>query len=196
MTHREFLEKIGQYSNYLIISICSVLAVFFFPFLGSTVGLELELPNTTAGWIVFVVTKLCVGALNLLIFHCFVAQAKINVRDNANFKQANQILQEEEPQNKPLSPSAFFLREYSFKGVSVFVLSILSAFSLAQAVLTFDLIMMLTYVFTILGGVIAGFLEMKKVEDFWTYDYLNYAKEYRASKRKENLNALNEEEQQ
>ena len=184
MSHREFLEKIGLYSNYIIIAVASLVSVFFFPFVGSTVGLALVLPDTIAGWIVFIATKLCVGGINVLIFHCFVAQAKINVREHPNYIAANRILEEEEHHTKPLSPKEFFLREYGIKGASVFLLSVLSAFSLAQAVLSFDLIMMLTYVFTILGGVVAGFLEMKKVEDFWTYDYYNYAKDILANKRK------------
>jgi len=185
MTHREFLEKMGLYSNYIIIAIASLISVFFFPFLGSTVGLALVLPNTVAGWIVFVATKLCVGAINVLIFHCFVQQAKVNVREHPSYLEARRILDEEDHRdNVPLSPKQFFAREYGVKGASVFILSVLSAFSLAQAILAFDLVMMLTYIFTIVGGIIAGFLEMKKVEDFWIYDYLNYAKDYRLHKRK------------
>ena len=178
MTTREFLARVSQYSNYIIIGVASMLSVFFFPFVGSTVGLQLSLPNTVAGWVVFIATKLCVGFINILIFHCFTTQAKINIKDDPSFKLAEELLRTTEPeQMKPLSPKEFFTREYTIKGTSVFIVSILSAFSLAQAVLTFDLMMMLTYIFTIVMGVIAGFLQMKKVEEYWTIDYLNYAKE-------------------
>lgn len=179
MTHREFVERISQYSNYIIIAVASIISVFFFPFIGSELGLALTLPNTVAGWIVFVGTKLWVAAINILIFHCFVSQARINIKENKRYLEAEELMLSTNAAAKPLSPQQFFVREYGVKGSSVFVISVLSAFSLAQAVLTFDLLMMLSYLFTIIMGLIAGFIEMKKVEEYWTIDYLNYAKEYR-----------------
>lgn len=179
MTHREFLERISQYSNYIIIAVASIISVFFFPFVGSELGLALTLPDTTAGWIVFVGTKLWVAFINILIFHCFVSQARLNIKENKRYLEAEEIMLHTATAAKPLSPQQFFVKEYSVKGSSVFIVSVLSAFSLAQAVLTFDLLMMLSYLFTIIMGLIAGFIEMKKVEEYWTIDYLNYAKEYR-----------------
>lgn len=179
MTHREFIERVSQYSNYIIIAVASIISVFFFPFIGSELGLALTLPNTVAGWIVYVGTKLWVAAINILIFHCFVSQARINIKENKRYLEAEELMLSTNAAAKPLSPQQFFIREYGVKGSSVFIISVLSAFSLAQAVLTFDLLMMLSYLFTIIMGLIAGFIEMKKVEEYWTIDYLNYAKEYR-----------------
>lgn len=179
MTHREFVERISQYSNYIIIAVASIISVFFFPFVGSELGLALTLPDTIAGWIVFVGTKLWVAAINILIFHCFVSQARLNVKENKRYLEAEEIMLHTSNAAKPLSPQQFFVREYGVKGSSVFIVSVLSAFSLAQAVLTFDLLMMLSYLFTIIMGLIAGFIEMKKVEEYWTIDYPNYAKEYK-----------------
>lgn len=179
MTHREFLDRVSQYSNYIIIAVASIISVFFFPFVGSELGLALTLPNTTAGWIVYVGTKVWVAAINILIFHCFVSQARLNIKDNPRYLEAEKIMLHTTLAAKPLSPQQFFTREYGVKGSSVFIISILSAFSLAQAVLTFDLLMMLSYIFTIIMGLIAGVIEMKKVEEYWTIDYLNYAKEYK-----------------
>ena len=177
MNRREILQTVGLYRNYIIMALVSLMCVFFFPFLGSVINLQLQLPNTAAGWIVFIMTKLCVAAINVLIFHCFVSQGKENVKDDPRYLEATQIMQEQpKREGKILSPEEFLTKEYSVKGGSVFVLSVLSAFSLSQAILSFDLLMMLTYVFTILGGVIGGWLEMGVVEDFWTYDYLIYAK--------------------
>ena len=158
-------------------ALASLICVFFFPFLGSVINLELQLPNTAAGWIVFIMTKVSVAAINVLIFHCFVSQGKENVKDDPRYLEATKIMQEQEKkEGKLLSPKEFLGREYGIKGVSVFVLSVLSAFSLSQALLQFDLLMMLTYIFTILGGIIGGWLEMGAVEEFWTFDYLLYAK--------------------
>lgn len=184
MTHREFLNRISQYSNYIIIAVASIISVFFFPFVGSELSLTLTLPNTAAGWIVFVGTKVWVAFINILIFHCFVSQARINVKDNPRFIEAEEIMLHTATATKPLSPRKFFGREYGIKGSSVFIISVLSAFSIAQAVLTFDLLMMLSYLFTIIMGLIAGFIEMKKVEEYWIIDYLNYAKEYKREAEK------------
>lgn len=180
MNRKEILQSIGVYRNYIIMALASLICVFFFPFLGSVINLELQLPNTTAGWIVFVMTKVSVAVINVLIFHCFVSQAKENVKEDPRYLEATKIMQEQEKKDgKLLSPKEFLGREYGIKGVSVFILSVLSAFSLSQALLQFDLLMMLTYIFTILGGIIGGWLEMGAVEEFWTFDYLMYAKDYR-----------------
>lgn len=160
--------------------IASLVCVFVFPFIGSVINLELQLPNTVAGWVVFIMTKLSVAAINVLIFHCFVSQGKENVKNDPRYLEATKIMQEQEKKDgKPLSPKEFLLKEYGIKGVSVFVLSVLSAFSLSQAVLQFDLLMMMTYTLTILGGIVGGWLEIGNVEEFWTSEYLMYAKDYR-----------------
>jgi hypothetical protein len=61
-------EIISAYRNYIIIGILSALAVFFLPMLGSTAGLAFMLPNTAAGWIVYIITKVCIVAINVMIF--------------------------------------------------------------------------------------------------------------------------------
>lgn len=170
-----FLQKTQLYAYYIIIGVLSLVVVFFFPFVGSTIGFTFTWPTTTSGWIVFVVSKLCVALINILIFHLFILQAKVNVKDNPAYKAAVDKLAVTKKSYVPLSPAQFFAREYGFKGISVFVLSMVSAIGLTQAVLTFDLIMMLTYLFTILMGITAGYMEMRKVEEFWTEEFPEYA---------------------
>lgn len=57
-----------DYQNYIIIGVLSALAVFFLPMLGTEIGLGFVLPNTTAGWIVYTITKLAIVIINILIF--------------------------------------------------------------------------------------------------------------------------------
>ena len=57
-----------QYQNYIIIGLLSALSIFFLPMLGSSIGLGFILPNTPAGWIVYVATKLCIVVINIMIF--------------------------------------------------------------------------------------------------------------------------------
>lgn len=174
MKNKEFYDK---YINYFVIGIISFVTLFFLPFLGSEVGLQIVLPNTTAGWIVFVFTKVIVAVINVLIFHCFIEQGKINVKDNPRYIESLQIIDKAKTQQKVfISPEEFYRKEYGKKGFTITVTSMLSAFALAQAVLTWDALTFLTYLFTILMGLIFGILEMAKVEGYLTTDMWYYAK--------------------
>lgn len=172
-----FYQKWKIYQYYVIIGVISLVALFFLPMIGSTAGLAWNLPTTTVGWIVYTVSKLLVATINILIFHCFVKQGKVNVRDNEKYLQACQIMsQQEDKQYIPRAPKQYFKQVYGKKSIVVFMTTVLSAIGLTQAILTFDLISMLTYFFTILMGVIFGILQMNEVETFWTQEYWLYAK--------------------
>ena len=166
-----------KYINYAIIGITSFIALVFLPFVGSEAGLQVVLPETAAGWIVFVFTKTIVAGINVLIFHCFVQQAEVRVKEDARYKEACMLLDEQRHDDVVyLSPKDFYHREYSKKGATIAITSITSAFGLAQAVLTWDALTFLTYLFTILMGIVFGVLEMAKVESYLTNDLLMYAR--------------------
>ena len=171
------MQYLRQYQYYMIIAILSLVSLFFLPMLGSEAGIDFKLPTTLAGWIVYVLSKLTVAGLNLLIFHCFILQAKLNIKDNPNFIEANRILNmlPDESGTSPRSPIEWNNEVYGKKGISIFITSILSVIGLTQAVLTFDWVSMLTYLFTILMGVIFGVLQMNQAELYWTTEYLQYA---------------------
>ena len=84
----EALEKIRAGLYYCIIGIISLIALFFLPALGSSVGIGLALPTTTAGWIVYIVTKVIIAVINVLIFHCFRLQGKLNVEKHEDYLKA------------------------------------------------------------------------------------------------------------
>lgn len=170
------MDKFRQWLYYFIIGFVSLISLFFLPMLGSTAGLAWNIPNTTVGWIVWVVTKLIVAVLNIIIFHCFMLQAKINIADNEKYKKANEILLEAKKKERlPRSPERWTGKQYLTKGVSIFLFSVLSAVALTQAILTFDWVSMLTYLFTIIFGVIFGVLQMKAAENYWTGEYYEFA---------------------
>lgn len=187
-------EWFGQYSNYVIIATVSLIALLVIPFLGSVLGLGWNLPNTTAGWIVFIATKLCVALINLVIFHSFVQQAKVNIAENPNFKSAEEIMgQYADKDYIPSSPRKFLSKEYGIKGVVIFITSIFSAFALTQAILTFEFATFISYMLTIAFGLISGVLEMKKCEEYWSITYLQYAKYYQKKKIEEEMERHDEE---
>lgn len=170
------LDKIKQWTYYIIIGVISFIALVFLPMLGTTIGLEWNIPNSTAGWVVWVGTKLIISAINILIFHSFMQQAKINIRDNENYKKARDILVHQKVKNViPRSPAKWNTKQYLTKGVSIFLITGLSTIALTQAILTFDWVSMLTYLFTIIMGLIFGVLQMKNAEEYWTDEYYRYA---------------------
>lgn len=174
---KSFKEKCANNAYYIVIFILSLLALTFLPLLGSTVGLSLNFPTTVAGWIVYVVTKLIICVLNMMIFDSFIKQAKINVKDNKNFLEAENILQAHKPKGYvPRSPKVFLGHLYRRKGTKVFVNSALAVVSLGQAILTFDFASFITYLLTIIMGCVFGFLTMKNNEVYWTSEYLDYAR--------------------
>lgn len=171
------LDRIRQWMYYFIIGIVSFVALIFLPMLGTTVGLEWNIPDTTVGWIVWVAVKLIVAGLNVLIFHSFMQQAKLNIKDNVKYIEAKDILMKNEVKTYiPRSPSVWNRQQYSRKGVMIFITTALATIALTQALLTFDWVAMLSYLFTIIMGLIFGVLQMKSAEDYWTEEFWKYAK--------------------
>lgn len=169
-------EQLKQYTYYIIIVIISLFALCFLPLLGSEVGLGFNYPNELTGRIVWWTTKLIMASLNVLIFHSFMQQAKVNIRDNDNYKKANELLSSIKlKEYKPQSPQKWNAKQYSSKGTSIFISSSLATIALTQAILTYDIVSMLTYLFTIIMGIIFGILQMKKAELYWTEEYYDYA---------------------
>lgn len=171
------MDKFRQYKNYAIITILALFILFFFPFAGSVLGMGFVFPNTAAGWIVFVVNKLIIGFVNIMILYCFCEQAKINVRNDERYIEAKKILfgQTNVKELLPKSPKQHSREVYGKKGITIFITSILGAISLSQAVLTFDVITMLTYLFTLIIGIICGIIQMGEDEIYWTEDVYKYA---------------------
>lgn len=171
------MDKIRQWMYYFIIGIVSLIALCFLPMIGSSAGLGWNIPNTVVGWIVWVTVKLIVAVLNVLIFHCFMMQAKINIKDNAKYLEAIEILRLNEFDDfVPRGPVEWNREQYGHKGATIFVTTALSTIALTQAMLTFDWMAMLTYLFTIIMGLIFGVLQMKTAEDYWTDEFWQYAK--------------------
>ena len=170
------MDKVKQWMYYLIIGIVSLIALCFLPMVGSTVGLSWNLPNTFVGWLVWIVVKLVIAALNVTIFHCFMLQAKVNVRNEERYQEALDILRAvETKQYIPMGPEEWTKKQYEQKGVVIFITTALSTIALTQAILTFDWMAMLTYLFTIIMGLIFGVIQMKTAEEYWTDEFWQYA---------------------
>lgn len=180
------MDKVRQWLYYFIIGIISFISLTFLPMIGSEVGLGWNIPNTTVGWIVWVAIKLIVSILNVLIFHCFMCQAKLNIKDNEKYKEAREILQSmKDKEVLPRSPRKWNVEQYGMKGTTIFIGTALGTVALTQAILSFDYVSMLTYLFTIVLGLIFGILQMKNAEEYWTSEYWEYAQMRKKSEMKQ-----------
>lgn len=159
-------------------------------------ALGFTFPNTFSGWVIYVITKLIVAAINMLLFHCFMCQGKLNIKDNPFYLEAVAILKRwgiwKDGSDSPRGPEEWLHQEYRGKGVWVAITSVLSAVIITQAVLTFDWISMLTYLFTIIMGVIFGLFQQDTAETYWTEEFWYYAKNiekyYLSLEQKEKIN--------
>ena len=112
---------INKYLYFGLIIILSIFMLFFLPMLGSEAGLEWTLPDTPVGWVVWTVSNLCSALLNGLLFHFFIKQGKLNIKDDKNYLTALDILaQNEDPDSEiPMSPARWHAGVYGKKGVSL-----------------------------------------------------------------------------
>lgn len=181
----DYKALIADNRNYIIIALLSILAVFFLPFLGSTVGLAWNIPNTTAGWVVYIITKLCIVIINMLIFDQFMKRAKINVKDNPYFKQAEEILVEKELEEEPLPAEFYINKMYRSKMLTTVIFTVLGVVGFSNAVLTFDWVSMLTYIFTIIIALVFGWISMAEAEQVWVEKHYRYAKKIQSDRLRE-----------
>lgn len=184
-------KKVDLWLYYILIGVITFVALVFLPFFGSEVGMAFKFPNTTAGWIVYIVQQLLMAIVNVLIFHSFVCQSYINVKDNENYIKARDIFHSlDDTEYIPMTLQQFNRKEYGTKAIWIAIGTLLGGFALTQAILSYDYIRALAYLFTIIMGIVFGIFEMKKYETYLTYEYLLSALYYQ---RKQEEKALEEE---
>lgn len=190
-----FRDFTNRYLYYALIFTLSTVCLFFLPMVGSTAGLTFNLPTTAVGWIVWSVSNICSATFNTLLFHFFIKQGKLNIRDDPAYLSANDLLQKNELRKveTPLSPKEWHSRQYRNKGITLFIFTALGTISFGQAILLFDLVKFLSQLITLLIGLIFGFMEMKATEEYWTVEYPEYAelrvKQLQEEKKKDAENA-------
>ena len=191
----EAREKAKQNMYYILIGIISFISVAFLPMVGSTVGLGWKLPDTPTGWVVWAISRLIIATINVLIFYSFMEQAKLNVAKDPHYIEATEILlKAKKADHTPRSPQKWQALQYGKRGTKIFISSAMSVVALGQAILTFDWVSMLAFIFTIAMGVVFGILQMKKAEAYWTDEFYRYAlmiKEEEAKKPEEIVNDNN-----
>ena len=100
------------------------------------------------------------------------------MRDNPKFIEAeNILLTESKSGEEEIMPASFYLNKmYRSKVITTVIFSILGVFGFTNAILTFDVVSMLSYLFTIGMGIIFGWVAMNNAEEIWTVNHYKYAK--------------------
>ena len=179
MNNDSSIQKIREWLYYILVGVISIVMLVFMPMLGTTAGLQWVLPTTTAGWIVYVISKLCSAGFNISLFHCFNKQGKLNIQHNPNYIEARKLLKQYDHQeSSPRSPHEYHKDIYGKKGLTIFLTTLLGTVGLSQAILTFDGKEFLVQLIALILGLIMGILQMKDTETFWTEEYLEYAKDW------------------
>ena len=170
-------EFFHRYLYYGLIFILSLIMLCFLPMVGSEVGMDWDVPDTTIGWIVWGVTNLTSAFFNVMLFHFFIKQGKQNIIEDERYIAANELLARHKVKKvaRPLSPRQWHGRQYSKKGVMIFVFTVVGTISFSQAILMWNLTKFLAQIMTLVSGVVFGFMQMKTTEEYWTIEYPEYA---------------------
>lgn len=176
---RKILEAINkQYLYYVIIGVFTFIVLVFMPMLGSSLDGGLKLPQGKGAWVMFIITRVFIAVTNIIIFYSFMQQAKLNVRNNKEYIEANEILLrvKNKRERKPMSPKKWETSQYLKKGTTIALGTVFALFSLSQAILTYKYTDLISYVILIFSATVFGIFQMKKAEIYWTTEYYRYAK--------------------
>ena len=173
-------EWIHRSTYYIVIAVLSVLTLCVFPFLGSSISASIQFPTTKSGWVIWGVTKGSICLINMIIFHSFVKQGKLNIKDDPVYLQALAILSSIKPKKtdkRAPSPAKYHASVYTKRGLSLVVTSFLSLLVFGEAILRLDYVALISYFITLVIGIVFGILQMKDEEYYWTKTFLTYAKQ-------------------
>lgn len=173
-------EWIHRSTYYIVIAVLSALTLCVFPFLGSSISASIQFPTTKSGWVIWGVTNGSICLINMIIFHSFIKQGKLNIKDNPEYLQALDILSSIKPKNtdkRAPSPAKYHASVYTKKGLSLIVSSFLSLMVFGEAILRLDYVALISYAITLIIGIVFGILQMKDEEYYWTSTFLTYAKQ-------------------
>ena len=173
-------DWIHRSTYYIVIAVLSVLTLCVFPFLGSSISASIQFPTTKSGWVIWGVTKGSICLINMIIFHSFVKQGKLNIKDDPVYLQALAILSSIKPKKtdkRAPSPAKYHASVYTKRGLSLVVTSFLSLLVFGEAILRLDYVALISYFITLVIGIVFGILQMKDEEYYWTKTFLTYAKQ-------------------
>lgn len=174
----ETKEKAKQCLFYIVIGLVSVVFTCFLPLVGSEGDLQSRFPTTAEGWIVWSICNLSTAVLNVLIYICYMKQGHLNIKNDKLYLEGLSILEKVKVQKskKPLSPQQWTKRQVGTKGVIIFFTTLGSLVGLTNAILRWNVELFLVYFVAVIMANVAGIIQMKKTELYWTTEFVDYAR--------------------
>lgn len=187
----EIKMKMKNGIYYILTALLSIVAIIVFPMLdNSTLTFKDTFPTTITGWTLWTIERVLIIVMNMLILSNFILQAKQNIKDNDNYIEANKILDKYKPKGyKPKSPAQYMSKMYLTKGTSLILTTAASLITIGEAVVSYNYLLLIATVVTIVFAIVFGFISMKSTEAYWTCEYLDYARLV-----EENRNKINKKE--
>ena len=106
------------------------------------------------------------------IFVLFDLQGKNNVKDDPKYLTAYKKLYEtKDKEYIPLSPSKYKVKTYGLKALTLSINSVLLAFVVMEMVFTYNYMLLISYLISMIMAVIGGVMQMKKAEIYWTEEF-------------------------
>lgn len=169
---KKFREFFKSYMYFGIIIILVVIALIFLPMFDSSGKIGISIPETTLGWISYIVIRCLVGVISYLIFISFDEQGKVNIRNDERYKNAYMKLYTSKDKNYiPMSPTQYKLKTRGVKALTTAISSIGLGFIIIECTLTYNYNILLAYGVTIALSVIVGVFEMEKTANWWVEEF-------------------------
>ena len=190
-------NKINDYAYYVMIMLVSLLTVFIPPLIlgGVTGAFDTVIPQSPQAWIVWIVLNVstAIGNMSILVF--FKLQAKKNSLNHPNYQEATRILNELSGNKNvfvPRSPTKMNAKEYTTKTLCILVSTFTSFLTISLLVINFSLMCLISSLVSAIIALIISWTTMLKNEEYWTEEYLLYAK--MIEKKFKDLESLESEE--
>ena len=167
--------KNGMY--YILTALLSIVSIIVFPMLdNSKLTFRDAFPNNPTAWTLWIIERALIVFMNIMIMSNFILQARNNVKENANYKKANEILNKNKPKNyKPRSPAQFLSKIYVHKGIMLTISALASLIAIGEAAINYNYLLLIATAVTIIIAITFGYISMKSTEEYWTNEYLDYA---------------------
>lgn len=179
-TREKIKAAIENYAIYMIIVLVTALVVVIPPLVSGCLygDVGMFFPKDVEGWVLWGITNggTSIGNVSLLVL--FKIQAKRNVRDNENFKKANEILNRlvrEKSVLIPRSPGKMNFQDYSSKVIPIVISTVSSFLVLTSVVVNFSAITLISTLVSATITLSTSWATMLKNEEYWTDEYLLYA---------------------
>lgn len=185
----EIKRKISNGFYYVLTGLISLACIVVFPMIDqSNVTIKDAFPSTTTGWILWAIERALIIAMNLMILTNFILQAKKNIQEDKNYLLAKEILNRNKPKKyKPKSPAQFKAKMYLHKGTTLSISTAATLVTIGEATINYNYLLLIAVCVSLVFALFFGYISMKTTEDYWTGEYLDYARMIEV-KRKENEN--------